>query len=94
MNGKPNQKIPPSPLQPIPIVGEPFSKVIIDCVGPLPRTRKGHQYIFTYMCASTRYPEAIPLRNIKAKAIISYVSFFAYLIKLVYVYIKESEREK
>ena len=36
--GKPNQKIPTAPLKPIPAFEEPFSRVIIDCVGPLPKT--------------------------------------------------------
>ena len=36
MVGKPNQKIPVA-LKPIPAFQEPFSKVIIDCVGPLPK---------------------------------------------------------
>ena len=70
-SGKPNQKIPPAPLQPIPIVDQPFEKIILDCVGPLPKTRKGRQYLLTVMCASTRYPEAIALSNIKAKTITS-----------------------
>ena len=38
---------------------------MIDCVGPLPKTKKGNQYLLTIMRASTRFPEAIPLRNIK-----------------------------
>ncbi|XP_066979565.1 uncharacterized protein [Macrobrachium rosenbergii] len=38
--GKPNQTIPPAPLIPISVPKEPFSKVIIDCVGPLKKTRK------------------------------------------------------
>ena len=63
MAGKPNQKIKPAPLQPISAIGEPFSKIMIDCVGPLPKTRSGNQYLLTIMCCSTRYPEAIPLRK-------------------------------
>ena len=34
--GKPNQLIQPAPLKPIPVIEEPFSKIVIDCVGPLP----------------------------------------------------------
>ena len=71
MVGKPNQTIPKAQLQPIPAFDEPFSRVIIDCVGPLPKTKKGCAYLLTIMCASTRFPEAIPLRNIKAKTISS-----------------------
>lgn len=76
--GKPNEKIPPAPLKPIPVVDQPFEHVIIDCVGPLPKTRKGKKYLLTLVCASTRYPEVFPLSNIKAKTIVaSLVNFFA-----------------
>ena len=70
MVGKPNQTLPKAPLQPIPAFEEPFSRVIIDCVGPLPKTKYGNQYLLTVMCASTRFPEAIPLSNISAKTIV------------------------
>ena len=77
MVGKPNQKIKPAPLQPISVDGEPFSKIMIDCVGPLPKTKRGNQYLLTIMCCSTRYPEAIPLRNISSRVIINeLVKFF------------------
>lgn len=62
--GKPNQTVPPAPLCPIPAVGEPFEHVLVDCVGPLPRTRAGNQFLLTIMCLSTRFPEAIPLRRV------------------------------
>jgi len=68
--GKPNQKIPKALLRPIPAFEEPFSRVIIDCVGPLPRTKAGNEYLLTVMCASSRFPEAIPLRNIKAQTVV------------------------
>ena len=38
MVGKPNQTIPKAHLQPIAAFDEPFSRFIIDCVGPLPKT--------------------------------------------------------
>ena len=77
MVGKPNQKIPKAHLQPIPAFEEPFSRIIVDCVGPLPRTKSGNQYLLTIMCASTRFPEAIPLRNIKSKSVVkALVKFF------------------
>lgn len=68
--GKPNQVIPPAPLQPIPVMGEPFERILIDCVGPLPRTKSGHVFLLTFMCATTRYPESVPLRFLKAPAIV------------------------
>ncbi len=67
--GKPNQSIPVAPLHPIPAIGEPFEQILIDCVGPLPRTKSGNQYLLTIMCAATRFPEAVPLRKVTAPAI-------------------------
>ena len=53
--GKPNKTIPSAPLMPIPAFDEPFSRVLIDCVGPLPKTKSGNLYMLTIMCASTRF---------------------------------------
>lgn len=76
--GKVNQPVPPVPLHPIPVIGEPFDRVIVDCVGPLPKTRAGNQYLLTIMCSATRYPEAVPLRTITTKTIIkALVKFFS-----------------
>ena len=77
MVGKPNQKIPRAPLQTISAFKVPFSRVLIDCVGPLPKSKPGNAYLLTIMCTSTRFPEAIPLRNIKAKTIVkALIKFF------------------
>lgn len=76
--GKPNQVIPPAPLCPIPVIGEPFEYVIIDCVGPLPKSKSGNQFLLTIMCLATRYPEAIPLRKITAPAVVkALLKFFS-----------------
>uniref|UniRef100_A0A9J7X6G8 Integrase catalytic domain-containing protein n=1 Tax=Cyprinus carpio carpio TaxID=630221 RepID=A0A9J7X6G8_CYPCA len=76
--GELNQVIPPAPLMPIPALGEPFERVIVDCVGPLPKTKSGNQFVLTIMCSATHYPEAIPLRTITAKAVIkSLIKFFS-----------------
>ena len=81
--GKPNQPVPPAPMHPIPVFGEPFERVLVDCVGPLPKTKSGHQYILTVMCAATRYPEAIPLRTIRAKPVVKALTkFFTFLRSL------------
>ena len=63
------QSIPAAPLHPIPAIGEPFEHVLIDCVGPLPRTKSGNQYLLTIMCAATIFPEAVPLHKVTAPAI-------------------------
>ncbi|XP_076035379.1 uncharacterized protein LOC143021655 [Oratosquilla oratoria] len=65
--GKSNKPIPVAPLHPIPAIGEPFSKILIDVVGPLPPSKKGFKYILTIMCLATRFPEAISLKDTRAK---------------------------
>ncbi len=75
--GKPNQVIPPTPLIPVPVIGEPFEHVIVDCVGPLPKAKSGNQFLLTVMCTATRYPEAIPLHKITARAVVKVlIKFF------------------
>ena len=37
------------PMVKTPIIREPFSKIAIDIVGPLSRTKKGNKYILTVM---------------------------------------------
>ena len=78
--GKPNQHPPVSPLVPISAMEEPFSHIIVYCVGPLPKTHAGNQYLLTIMCASTRFLEAIPLHNIKADKIVkALIKFFTFV---------------
>ena len=80
MVGKPNQTIPKAQILPVPAFDEPFSRILIDCVGPLPRTKSGNEYLLTIMCISTRFPEAIPLRNIKRKSIVkALIKFFTFV---------------
>ena len=80
MVGKPNQIILKAQLQPIPAFDEPFSRILIDCVRPLPRTKSGNEYLLTIMCTSTRFPEAIPLRNIKTKSMVkALINFFTFV---------------
>ena len=47
MVGRPNQTISKAQLQPIPAFDEPFSRILVDCVGPLPRIKSGNEYLLT-----------------------------------------------
>lgn len=58
-----------SPLIPLPVIEEPFSRIAMDIVGPLPRSRSGNRYILVICDYATHYPEAIPLRAIDAEHI-------------------------
>ena len=80
MVGKPNKPIPLALLKPIPACEEPFSEVIIDCIGPLPKTTLGNKYLLIIMCKVTGFPEAVPLANIKAPKIVdSLIKFFTFM---------------
>lgn len=80
--GKPNQVVPPAPLYPIPVVGEPFEHVLVDCARPLPKTKTGTQYMLTIMCIAARFPEAIPLQKITASAITKALTKFSTIFGL------------
>jgi len=64
-NGSP----PPAPLMTVPIVGEIFQKIIIDCIGPFKETASGNKYALTVVDAASHFPECIPLPNIQAETI-------------------------
>ena len=75
--GKPQPAVKPAPLIPISAFEEPFSKVLVDGVGPLPRTRSRFQFLLTFMDVSTRFPEVVSLKRITAKNVVeALVQFF------------------
>ena len=62
-----SRAVPVAPLMPLPIISDPFSRVAMDIVGPLPRSKSGNKYILVLCDYATRYPEAVPLRSIDAE---------------------------
>ena len=51
----------------MPVIGEPFERMAMDIVGPLPRSRSGSRYVLVVCDYATRYPEAVPLCSIDAE---------------------------
>eukprot|EP00731_Ephydatia_muelleri_P021055 Em0013g782a len=58
-----------APLIPLPIMDEPFQKIAMDIVGPLPRSRSGNRYVLVICDYATRYPEAVPMRAVDAESV-------------------------
>ena len=58
-----------APLVLPPVISEPFSRIAMDIVGPLPRSRSGHRYALVVCDYAMRYPEAVPLCSIDAEAV-------------------------
>ena len=58
-----------APLGKLPLIGVPFSMVCIDIIGPLSPPSDGNRYILTIIDQCTRFPEAIPLRDIETSTV-------------------------
>lgn len=58
-----------APLINLPVIDIPFTRIAMDVVGPLEKSRGGHRYILVVCDYATRYPEAFPLRHIKARQV-------------------------
>ena len=59
------------PLHPIK-VGQPFDRLGMDIVGPLPKTSRGNMYIVVATEYLTKWPEARAIPNAKASSVISF----------------------
>ena len=62
--------VPKVPLEKMPLIDMPFKRVAIDLIGPIsPPSKEGHRYILTLVDYATRYPEAVPLKNIDTETV-------------------------
>ena len=58
------------PLGKMPLISVPFDTVCVDLVGPIaPSTERGHRYILTLIDMASRYPDAVPLRDIHTETV-------------------------
>ena len=53
----------------MPVIAEPFQRIAMDIIGPLPRSRSGKRYVLVICDYATWYPEAIALKSIEAEAV-------------------------
>ncbi len=58
-----------APMVARPVITEPFESIAIDLVGPLPKGKGGCEYVLTSVCLATRWPSAVALKSITAKAV-------------------------
>ena len=68
-NPPPPPPPPKAPLQEMPILNVPFEVLAFDLFGPFPRSTHGYKYVLTAMCLASKYPEAIPLKDIRAETV-------------------------
>lgn len=63
-------KVKREPLVEMPLIETPFSRVAIDLIGPInPSSERWYKYILTVIDYATRYPEAVPLKNIETETV-------------------------
>ena len=58
-----------APLVPLPIISQSFQRIAKDIVGPLPRSRQGNRFVLLIFDYATRYPEAVPMKNVDAGSV-------------------------
>ena len=61
---------------------EPFERIAVDIVGPLPRIRKGYQHVLAICDYATKYPEAFPLGSVEAHQIAEELIDFFFKIRV------------
>ncbi|GFR78367.1 reverse transcriptase [Elysia marginata] len=58
------------PLEKMPIIDQPFTRVAVDLIGPIqPSSERGNRYVLTLVDFSTRYPEAVALKNMTTETV-------------------------
>ena len=66
----PKGKVKKAPLEKLPVIDIPFRRVSFDLVGPIyPASHRGYKYILTAVDHASRYPEAVPLKNIDTETV-------------------------
>jgi len=58
-----------APLGKLPLIGTPFTVMCVDIIGPLSPPSDEHRYILTTIDMCTRFPEAIPLKDISTSTV-------------------------
>ena len=51
------------------VLSEPFEVMAFDLVGPFPKGVGGYRYVLTAICMGSKWPEAIPLKSMTARAV-------------------------
>ena len=62
-----------APLHLLPIQKEPFARMAMDVLGPLPPTKAGNKYILVVMDYHTKWPEAFALRNVTSETVVNFL---------------------
>ena len=62
-------KPPKAPLINLPVIETPFTRVAVDLIGPLQKSTKGNRFALVAIDLATKYPDAVPLKNIDSHTV-------------------------
>ncbi len=57
------------PLIPLPVISQPFERIAMDIVGPLPRSTQGNRFVLVVCDYATRYLAAVAMKHIDAASV-------------------------
>ena len=67
----------------MPLMDLPFKRVAVDLIDPItPASDKGDRYVLTLVDYATRYPEAVPLKNIDTETVAEALLDLQYIVEL------------
>lgn len=58
-----------APMVERPVLTEPFEALAMDLVGPLPKAKGGVRFVLTVIDLASRWPDAVPLKTVTARAV-------------------------
>ena len=58
-----------APMISLPVISEPFERIAMDVLEPLPCSRSGHGHVLVICDYATRYPEAVAMKTVDAEAV-------------------------
>lgn len=69
-----------APLIPLPVISQPFERIAMDIIGPLPKSRRGHRFVLVVCdyAYTTCYLEALSMQHVNAGSVAEeLVKFFS-----------------
>ena len=63
------ERVPKAPLVTTPVRTVPFESLAFDIVGPFPKAKGGFRFLLTCICSASKWPKAIVLKSVTAKAV-------------------------
>ena len=61
--------VPKAPMKKLSLINTQFSAICVDIIGPISPPSDGYRYVLTTIDMCTRFPEAMPLKDIHTRTV-------------------------